>query len=74
MSRTHRNHALASAFGRYWIGIPESQWGRDRKPWFKSPGWYKRMRNRIRRAKAKQAMRRRMEPVTFKRNNDWDWS
>lgn len=71
MSRTRRNHDELSAFGLYRIELADDKHGRDKKPGCKARGWYKRMRNRIRRAKAKQAMRRRMEPPRFRRENDY---
>ncbi len=48
----------------------------DRKPWNKSPGWYKKMKARERRAKVCNAM------VTgdydnipcFRKTNDWEWT
>jgi len=47
---------------------------RDRKKWFKSPKWFKKLRNKRRRAKISAAIRQGKEPPTFKHDNDWDWN
>jgi len=37
------------------------------------PSWWKQMRQRIRRAKDRQAMRRGDEPPKWKHDDIWDW-
>lgn len=49
---------------------------RDRKPWGKSPKWYKQMREQARRAKVREAMANyRYDNIPrFRHDNDWNWS
>ena len=47
---------------------------RDKKKWYKSPKWFKKMRNKIRRAKEKDALVKEKELPKFKHDNDWDWN
>lgn len=58
--------------GHIWGGPPVQ--GRDRKPWFKPPRWFKAMRERIRRAKAKDALRNGREPERVRQRNVWEWT
>ena len=48
---------------------------KDTKPWHKCPKWYKKMKERQRKAKAREAMRKgKYDNVPrFKRSNDWEW-
>lgn len=47
---------------------------RDKKPGDKPPGWFKRIRNRMRRHRIKQAMRDGKEIPKFKKDNQWQWT
>lgn len=48
--------------------------GRDKKSRRKPPGWWKRIRRKIRRAKQKNALRNnKMQPVE-KHNDVWEWN
>lgn len=47
---------------------------RDKKSGDKPPGWFKKMFQRIRRHKAKMAMRNNKEPEREKNNNQWNWT
>lgn len=48
----------------------------DNKPWGKSPGWYKKERSRIRRARIREAMaHERYDNIPrFRKDNDWNWT
>ena len=48
----------------------------DHKPWFKSPGWYKKMKGRARRAKVRNAMAiHNYDNIPyFRKTNDWEWT
>ena len=48
--------------------------GRDKKPWYKPPKWYKIMKNKIRRAKQKDAIVKNNEIPIFRKTNDRDWT
>jgi len=45
----------------------------DRKPWNKAPADFRRMHNRIRRARAKNALRVDRDPPAEKKDLDWKW-
>ena len=48
----------------------------DNKPWYKAPHDYKKLMNRIRRAREQQAMKNKNYdnvPI-FKKENDWHWT
>lgn len=47
---------------------------RDGKPWWKPDSWYKRMLQRLRRARAKQAIREGKEPEKYKREDGYEWT
>lgn len=72
MSRTKRNHAAATGFGRAWMC--RRRWCRDHKPWFKPPKWYKAMKQRIRRARDNDAIRQGREPEWWRKTNVWEWT
>lgn len=55
-----------------WGGPPS--YGRDRKPWFKPPRWFKVAKERMLRAKAKDALRNGREPEKMKQGNVWEWT
>ena len=71
MSRTRRDHSWAV---RWFAGIKDEAKGRDTKPGSKPPGWFKRMRRRIRKAKAKQAFINDKQIPIEKKNDVWDWN
>lgn len=78
MSRTNRKDSNDHKTGYYKetgdldkYGNPEH---RDKKSGDKPPGWFKKLRRRIRRAKAKMAMRNGKEPEREKNNDQWDWT
>jgi len=48
--------------------------GRDSKPWFKPPKWYKQMRQQARRSAEHMAIVSGIEPPRFKHENTRDWS
>jgi len=48
---------------------------RDKKEGNKPPGWFKRMRQRLRRKKLKQAIRENKEALPkFKHDDQWHWT
>lgn len=52
---------------------------RDRKPWYKPPSWYKKMRRRERRSQDRNALQRIVkngdgEMPIHKHTDMWDWS
>ena len=47
---------------------------RDKKKWYKPPGWWKRLRRRIRRHIIKQAMRAGRMLPRFKKSDIWEWN
>jgi len=58
---------------------PYAKGPRDKKPWWKPPSDFKKMKQAIRRAKAKQALREMIIPeefinVQFKKKDMWDWN
>lgn len=71
MSHTFRNHSWSK---RWFAGIKESALGRDKKPGSKPPGWYKRLRRRLRRHREKQAMRNGQMIPIFKKDDQWNWT
>lgn len=73
MSRTRRNHQAASGYGLYWLGLREKK-GRDKKPWFCPPGWFKRINRRIERARARMAVAMGRDPERVRRGDRWDWT
>jgi len=74
MSRTYRNDPDKHKNDYYQISgdldIYKNLDGRDKKPRSKSPSWYKKQRERARRAKRKAALKNRSEMPIEKRNND----
>jgi len=48
--------------------------GRDHKDYQKPPGWWKRLRRRMRRAKEKRAFFIGKQIPQFKKNDIWDWN
>lgn len=55
-----------------------SKWNKksDSKPWFKSPGWYKKMMGKARRAKVRNVMvHADYDNIPrFCKTNDWEWT
>lgn len=55
-----------------------SKWNKrsDSKPWHKSPGWYKKMMGKARRAKVRNVMTHAEYDniPRFRKTNDWEWS
>ena len=47
---------------------------RDKKPGEKQPGWFKRIRRRLRRHRAKMAIRNNEEPPVEKHDDQWEWT
>lgn len=74
MSRTNRDHKGCSGNGRYFIGVHDRDMGHDAKPGCKPPGWYKRMRRRVRRAQDNQALRDGREAPRHRKTDEWDWN
>ena len=68
MSRTIRQH-----FPPAWSWVPEGG-GRDRKPWHKPPGEFKRLRRRKRKRQANQAIRIGLEPERERHDDAYDWT
>lgn len=54
-----------------WHGNPHH---RDKKDGENPPGWFKRMRRRLRRHRAKMAMRNGKEPEKEKNDDQWNWT
>jgi len=48
--------------------------GRDKKSFNKSPSWFKKQRERTRRAKRKAALKNEKEMPIEKKDNDWNWN
>lgn len=71
MSRTYRNHSWS---GRWFAGVKEESKGRDKKPGSKPPGWFKRMRRKIRRSRQKQALREGKDLPIEKQDDQWNWT
>lgn len=80
MSRTHRREPDEKRAGHYYKETGDLDHlmnldHRDTKYGDKPPGWFKRLRRRMRRAKEKQAMRDGKEAIPkFKRTDQWDWT
>lgn len=73
MSRTRRDHIGASCHGMYWLGL-KGCLGRDKKIPTNPPGWFKRMRRRIERARAHIAVILGRDPERIRRGDRWDWN
>jgi len=67
MSRTKRNQPEYSFFD-------DEKRGRDLKPRYKPPGWFKKGKRRKERAIAKQALRQGFEPDLVLHSDVWDWN
>lgn len=67
MSRTKRNHPTDTFFD-------EEKQGRDLKPYFKPPKWFKKQRRQKERARAKQDLRQGFEPDPVPHSDEWDWN
>jgi len=78
LSRTRRENPYEYHTEYYQIFGDLDEYGnpnhRDIKPWGKPPGWFKRIRRRIRRHKTKMAMRNHKEIPVEKHNDQWDWN
>ena len=57
-----------------WDDTPEYKKTRDKKGWYKAPKWFKKMNQKIDRAKAKDALRRGDDIERIRKHNDWDWN
>lgn len=67
MSRTRRNQPSGYLFD-------DSMIGRDKKPWFKPPKWFKKQRRQKERSRARQALRQGFEPEPVPKSDEWDWN
>ncbi len=77
MSRTTRRDPLDKRAGLYYKESGDMDFminHRDKKNSDKPPGWFKRLMQRRRRAKVKQAMRNGKEIPRFKQGDQWNWT
>jgi len=78
MSRTYRRDKDKFNTDYYKISgdldVYKNLEGRDKKPYHKSPSWYKKQRERARRAKRKAALKNGKEMPVEKKDNDWKWN
>lgn len=65
MSRTRRNHSQGV--------FDEDREGRDLKPYNKPPKWFKKLRRRKERTKARQQLHEGFEPELVPHADQWDW-